>query len=261
MHVLITGGGCEEAIDGVRSVCNFSTGTTAALIANKLAESGHTVTALMSVRLAVSSLTTAVTPTAASANPVESASPITWLTFRSFDDLAHAIQNEVTRTDYDLVIHAAAVSDYGVSSVTVDGIQYPGGTLPKINSKESITVTLTPHPKIIDHIKSWSRNPECTVVAFKLTNGANKSERLNAVRELFARTAQSFCNSFNGNVESEATAASDIRHPVDYVIHNDLTEISESTHSFAVYKTAQPTAIRAGTTKQELASFFKEILL
>ena len=36
MNILITGGGCEEPIDDVRSVCNFSTGKTSSLIADCL---------------------------------------------------------------------------------------------------------------------------------------------------------------------------------------------------------------------------------
>lgn len=50
MKILVTGGGTEEPIDSVRSVCNFSTGRTASFFAEFFFREGNDVTALMSVR-------------------------------------------------------------------------------------------------------------------------------------------------------------------------------------------------------------------
>ena len=47
MKILITGGGCREAIDGVRFVTNMSTGRTAAFLADALSAHGAEVTAIM----------------------------------------------------------------------------------------------------------------------------------------------------------------------------------------------------------------------
>ena len=74
MNILITGGGCEEAIDSVRSVCNFSTGKTACKIASTL------LSTKPSIKI-----------TAIMAEKAEKPEGCTVRTFRSFSDLEHIL--------------------------------------------------------------------------------------------------------------------------------------------------------------------------
>lgn len=236
MKALVTGGGCEEPIDGVRFVANFSTGKTSARIAQALREAGHDVTLLTGLRATVPEGDPEAPPTALGRLEI--------VRFRTFADLAVALQTAAESDSYDLIVHAAAVSDYSVESVDAEGARYAGGTVPKLESAETLTVRLVRNPKLADSLRDWTRHgaaPEkpCTIVAFKLTNGASEEERGTAAESLLERT------------------------DVDLVISNDLSEISGEKHPFRVYPNPRfrPDApggrlmpAAAGETLNELAS-------
>lgn len=236
MKALITGGGCEEPIDGVRFVANFSTGKTSARIAQALREAGHDVTLLTGLRAAVPEGDPAAPPTALGRLEI--------VRFRTFADLAVALQTAAESGSYDLIVHAAAVSDYSVGSVEAEGARYAGGTVPKLESAETLTVRLVRNPKLADSLRDWTRHgaaPDkpCTLVAFKLTNGASEEERERAAESLLERTG------------------------VDLVISNDLSEISGEKHPFRVYPNpvyrpaggdgARPASDAGGETLDDLA--------
>lgn len=250
MNVLITGGGCEEPIDGVRCIANFSTGATAARIARALAGAGHSVTALFSQRSlaaggAAANLGLAAEP-GSSSDQGPASGTIEARSFRSFADLRAALEKSLAERPYGLVVHAAAVSDYGVDSVAVDGDCRPGGASLKIDSDRSVSIRLRPHPKLVDSIKALALDEKCILAAFKLTNGAGEDAREEAARILLARSG------------------------ADYVISNDLSEISGSEHPFRAFAPAQkaeaanagsgravkPKIVTSGVTKEELALFF-----
>jgi len=217
MRVLITGGGCEEPIDGVRSLCNFSTGRTAAFLCDRMAESGHKVSAILAER--------AIKPTRA----------VALHTFRTFQDLSTMLAVLLAESDYGMIIHAAAVSDFGIGSVEIDGIPYPPASCGKIESGSEVVIRLKQNPKIIDHLRDWSRNPSCIIIGFKLTNGADIQEREAAVSELLHRAG------------------------VDLMVSNDLCEITTEQHPFRIYRqTKQDTLnlLSTGTRKEDLAAFF-----
>ena len=92
MKVLITGGGSEEPIDNVRSVCNFSTGRTASFLADFFADSGFEVTALMAEK--------AVKP---------SRSITRVLTYQTFAQLKSALEEECRFTNFHS-IHNVAIA-------------------------------------------------------------------------------------------------------------------------------------------------------
>ena len=50
MKILITGGGSEEKIDNVRSICNFSTGRTSSFLSTFFVEKGFSVSLITSHR-------------------------------------------------------------------------------------------------------------------------------------------------------------------------------------------------------------------
>lgn len=164
LKVLVTSGGTTESIDAVRVLTNISTGSTGAGIAQYFAERGHEVTLLR----------------ARSALRAERARD---LTFYSFSDLAKEMERLLRDEVFDLVIHAAAVSDFTVDSIEVDGwLVAPGGN--KLDSTEPPTLRLRPTPKLVDAIHTWSRNPDLLLVAFKLTAGRDPEEARQAARSL-----------------------------------------------------------------------------
>jgi phosphopantothenoylcysteine synthetase/decarboxylase len=218
MRVLISGGGCEEPLDGVRSLCNFSSGRTAAFLCDRMVEQGHEVTAVFAERA------------------IKPSQLVVLHTFRTFQDLFNTLKKLLVANDFGMIIHAAAVSDFGIGSVEVDGISYPPSSCGKIESGSEVVVRLKQNPKIIDHLRDWSRNPNCIMVGFKLTNGADMKERETAVSDLLRRAG------------------------VDLVVSNDLSEISTEQHPFRIYgqsKTKAPNLLSTGMSKVELAAYLR----
>lgn len=154
--VLVTAGGTREPIDDVRSISNKSSGTTGEKIASSLAELGYDVTLLL-----------------AKSATVKARDFYKTVTFDTFSDLSQLLQNELSEKSFDAVIHAAAVSDFTVEKA-------PG----KISSKNDLTLCLKKNPKLVNQIKSWSRNKVVKVVAFKLTSDSSDEQILSKVQSL-----------------------------------------------------------------------------
>ncbi len=167
LRVLITSGGTQEPIDGVRVLTNTSTGATGARLAEHFARSGHEVTLLRARG--------SVRPEAGCAEE----------TFVSFADLDGALSRLLVAGRFDAVIHAAAVSDFSVELVDErgDGRASAGG---KLETESPPLLRLRPLPKLLDTLRARSAAP-LRVVAFKLTHGATPGEAMGAVRALFAR--------------------------------------------------------------------------
>lgn len=172
MKVLITAGGTREAIDGVRFVTNASSGATGAFLADAFAGVGWQVV-LLRAEGAVSARHPAVETR----------------TFASVADLDRECATLLGACDFDRIVHAAAVSDFVVSGVTVDGIFHPAPLTGKLDSAKKLSVELTPGPKILPKLKGYSRNPRVKLVGFKLTDGASESEVEVAVRKVLASGA------------------------------------------------------------------------
>jgi len=217
VHILVTGGGCVEPIDGVRSITNFSTGTTATYICDALADRNHTVCAVMASH--------AVCPTKASR----------LLSFTDYASLAALLEQELSTNHYDLVIHLAAVSDYRISSIEIDGQLRNPAELQKISEPECFSIHVQKNPKILDHLKKWSCGGETKVIAFKLTN----KEGFEGVQKAISAIAEKKCT--------------------DFIVHNDLAHIDKNEHRFTVYQ--HTTAIYSGKRLEDLVFFLqKEVL-
>lgn len=214
MRVLVTGGGCEEPIDGVRSICNFSTGATASFLCDRFRAAGHDVLAVMAER---------------SVHPSCEAQ-----TFRSCSDLAALTERLLAAQSFDLVIHAAAVSDYRPVRVEINGDSFSCPSVPKIESGASVAVFLAENQKIIDRIAGWSRNPACEIVGFKLVNGASAPEGERAALDLLAQSG------------------------VGLVILNDKARIEGNSHPTRCYSRGPDGSIECvfrGKSKVDLADF------
>lgn len=181
LKVLITSGGTSEEIDDVRVLTNKSTGLTAAAIADSLIEAGMDVTYLHSVAAAI---------------PRGSCQKIS---FTDYESLKKALSQMLKTSDYNSVVHAAAVSDYSVA-------KQPG----KIDSQaEEVQLILKKNPKLINEIKKWS--PKSQLIGFKLTSGAAEAVIQSKVNSLFENAG------------------------CDYVIQNDWQQKESGQHSFRVY--------------------------
>jgi len=196
-RILITAGGTRERIDSVRYIGNMSSGRTAARLAEVLSRAGHTVTWL--------GARDAVQP--GSVNSLES--------YYSFADLEAQMRLLLGSGEYDVVIHAAAVSDFSVASIESaepGAVAANGG---KLSSKAGLVVHLKPNPKLLDSLKSWSGNPQLRVIGFKLTDTDDQHQRIKAIKKQFDQSG------------------------VDAVVHNDLSEISQTAHPFYLYAPAR----------------------
>jgi len=174
LRVLVTAGGTAEPVDGVRVLTNTSTGATGTAIANCFARAGHEVVLLRAQ------------------NAVRATGPCEEEIFVTFAELETALDRLLGSDRFDTVIHAAAVSDYGVDAVL--GV---AGKEAKIASGGTPLLRLRPNPKLVDGLRKRSGRP-LTLVAFKLTHGADPAQADTAVRRLFAHSG------------------------ADYVVHNDI---------------------------------------
>ena len=197
MKVLITGGGCREYIDSVRVVTNSSTGKTSAELAGFFAQNGNEVT-LITAENAI--------------KPADSA--VKCVFFTTGQELSQAIQSELCTRVYDVVIHAAAVSDYIPSEIITGGKTYKAGKgLSKLHSDEELTVIFRRAPKLADSLRYWAAkggNPNAKIVCFKLTSGAAPTERSRAAAKLFSHSN------------------------ADFIVANDLSEITGDLHPFKI---------------------------
>jgi len=191
--ILITAGGTREPIDSVRYIGNMSSGRTASSLADELTATGHNVTWL--------GARDAVRP--ASTSKLEF--------YNSFSDLASRLQTLLGSGEYDVVIHAAAVSDFSVADVETgngDAVSVAGG---KLSSGSDLVLRLKRNPKLLDRLKDWSANPALQVIGFKLTDTDDPRQRLVAVRKQLDNPV------------------------VDAVVHNDLADISATGHKFCLH--------------------------
>lgn len=183
--VLITGGGTIEPIDDVRVITNRSTGKTASQLADKLFELGFDVTYMHSSQ--------AVKPN----------NKTRLIQFESFQDLKSKLTEEMNNNSYQLIIHAAAVSDFSVE-------RHPG----KISSdQDEFFLKFKKNPKLINEFKK--RQPSAQLIGFKLTSGATDEFIQNKIRSLF----------------TEAQC--------DLVIHNDWNNLAKSHRDFTVYQSSE----------------------
>lgn len=219
LKFLITSGGTEEPIDGVRSISNFSSGRTGAEFANYLDLEGHDVTLLRAERAQ------------------QPQRELKQLIFKSFHDLDHQLKDQLSGRSFDCVLHLAAVSDYSVDHLVINGEKIKPGPATKFDSDQDITLSLARNYKIVDRIREYSLNPQIRLVAFKLTKNASEAERETAVINL-------------------------LKHSLaDWVVHNDLTEVDPDNgkHQASIYKSNR--LLKRVATQVELIEALEEEVL
>jgi phosphopantothenoylcysteine synthetase/decarboxylase len=137
--VLITYGPTWVAIDDVRVISNVSSGELGKNLALGFAKAGAKVTALEGpVREPLKTKTVRVHP------------------FRFYSELANLLKKELIK-QYDIVVHAAAVSDYQPQTVRPTKIS---------SHKKHLSLRLIPTAKLIEQIKTLA--PKSFLIGFKL---------------------------------------------------------------------------------------------
>ncbi|MEY4615696.1 MAG: hypothetical protein RJB66_656 [Pseudomonadota bacterium] len=192
--ILITSGGTQEPIDAMRVITNLSTGQTGAFLAEVFYDFGFEVFYL------------------GAANGARPQRPCHQLSFKTFNDLNDQVKSLLQSHSFFGVIHAAAVSDFHVSRLTIGDVtsEPVNGKLP---SNQKLVIELEPNFKILPRLKSYSMNPALTIVGFKYTATENSEAKTKAVHKLFQEGG------------------------VDWVVHNDQADIDKQRglHRFTLH--------------------------
>jgi phosphopantothenoylcysteine synthetase/decarboxylase len=165
---------------------NSSTGHTGAVLADAFVAAGADVTLIHAVQ--------AVRPK----HPA-----VACVSYVTSADLDAACAQLLGDQNFDLMIHAAAVSDFVVSAVVSNGRRFPAPIRHKLESTAPLSIEMVPGKKILPHLKDYSRNPNLMLVGFKLTDGASAEEAESAIQKVLNAGA-------------------------DVVIHNDTQQMSTS---------------------------------
>lgn len=191
MKILITSGGTKVKIDMVRHISNMSKGTFGSHIAESFAVSSRRNTDCKIKFLM------------AKGSKYPQLTDIPWITFaeyETFDDYSRELFAILNDFKPDIVVLAAAVSDYGVENY-VDG---------KIRSKDELVIRLKPLPKLISKVRDYV--PDAVICGFKLLVNSTDKEL------------------------SDACIDSLIKNRLDLVVGNDLRDIKNSNHKLMIYR-------------------------
>jgi len=214
-RALVSGGAMSLPVDAVRSIVNTSSGRTAAATAAALLDAGWSVTYL-----------------AHHSASVADCQGVQLERYNTYDDFETALQRLLELEDFDLVVHAAAVSDYYLAS---------GAMTTKQETRDGFSLSLHPTRKLLPLVKGMATSAgrkEPFVIGFKLTVHQSESEG--------CRRAASYFK--DGRV--------------DLVIWNDLDGVRGEQHAFTVLAMAKeasgdavtPNALTRGETLTELAA-------
>lgn len=140
MKILITAGPTWVRIDEVRILTNIFSGRTGLFLAQGFRRYKHDVTLL-------------INPHAVGRLPAN----LRVLTFRYFDELERALRRLLKSEQFDMIIHAAAVSDYQLKR-PLKG-KTPSG-------KRELVLRFRPTKKLISLIRRYA--PNAILVQFKL---------------------------------------------------------------------------------------------
>jgi len=182
MKILVTSGGTKIPIDKVRDITNMSKGTFGAKIATELLQLGHDVYFFKAEGSRSPSSITIDIKDGYSLGTFQ-----TWynrtnklmehykeMSYKTFQDYLERLERLIKIERPDVVMLAAAVSDYGVKD------PFKG----KIRSNDALKIELEQLPKIIYFIKEW--HPTCKLVGFKLLVDSRDYQLIDAAKKSIA---------------------------------------------------------------------------
>jgi phosphopantothenate--cysteine ligase len=241
MRILITSGGTKVPIDRVRHIANMSSGTFGSKIALEALKENHSVLFFKAERSkSPFFLQTDVSREDSKARFEEMSSNYekykgcySEVEFSDFESYLRLLQQLTRSYVPDIIILAAAVSDYGVSNY-VDG---------KIRTKGNQEIKLKPLPKVISMVNKWM--PNACLVGFKLLVDSTDEE-------LIANAKKSL-----------------VENHCDLVVANDLRDIKKNDHRLLIvksrdrvveYKTdvKQPNALALSVVKEAIAALIEK---
>lgn len=177
MKVLVTTGGTIVPIDPVRYIANWSRGNFGTKIVKEFLCNKHDVLQIRAkysahpFRMTVdenSSLDDVINLTRFIQQYSGQYSQIEYQTCFEY---AEILQNSIVQYQPDIILLAAAVSDYITTPATT-----------KIRSSEELTIQLSPFTKIISHVREWC-GPNTILVGFKLLVDVTDEELIAAARK------------------------------------------------------------------------------
>ncbi|MCH7762435.1 MAG: bifunctional phosphopantothenoylcysteine decarboxylase/phosphopantothenate--cysteine ligase CoaBC [Candidatus Marinimicrobia bacterium] len=219
-QILITAGGTQENIDSVRFLSNISTGHTGASLADSFIRRGVHVTYLHGMM--------ALKPTL----------PCYFQSFESSSDLEAKLKQLLSKKRFDAVIHLAAVSDYIPGTLLVEKQTMPLPMNEKLTSNpKRISITLKRNPKIIKKIKSFSKNKQIKLIAFKMTAQSSADQQRQAALNLLEETHS------------------------DMVVGNDIADRKENCqYIFQIYKRSSKSHHQSALTVDNLGEILNKEL-
>lgn len=175
MKILVTAGATQVPIDQVRAITNIFTGKTGTWIATYFAANKNNDVVLVTSN-----------PDFMNPRVLAPRTSMELIKYRTFQELAQIMEEQLRTGNFDVVIHSAAVSDYQVSRVCVldeTGQLVPVDSSTKLSSKhEKMYLELVPTFKIIDQIRTpWGFRGK--LVKFKLQVGISDEELVEIARK------------------------------------------------------------------------------
>ena len=153
-RILVTAGATSEEIDPVRVITNRSSGKMGIAIAEEAAKRGAEVTLIRGLTI------------------IEPAAKLKDIQIQSADEMAEAIKKHIKQ---DIVIHAAAVSDFSADKKDK-----------KIDSGKSLHLELTPAAKILENVRKW--NKKALLVGFKAEYRLSEKELMKKAYETLKKS-------------------------------------------------------------------------
>ena len=155
--ILITSGGCLEKWDEVRGHTNLSTGRMGKLLAEEALKTGASVIYLHGYF----------------AKKPEETHNLSFHSFEGIIDLQEKMKQIITSENVDIVIMAAAGSDWIVDKI----VDQEGNIMDqsgKLSSDMPPVIHFKKAPKVLSQIKQW--DPDVVLVGFKLESGISQQE-------------------------------------------------------------------------------------
>ncbi|USS40711.1 bifunctional phosphopantothenoylcysteine decarboxylase/phosphopantothenate--cysteine ligase CoaBC [Thermococcus aggregans] len=172
-RVLVTAGATREYIDPIRFITNRSSGKMGVALAEEADFRGAEVT-LIRTKGSVPSFVE---------NQIE---------VETVEEMLQAIENELKSKKYDIVVLAAAVSDFTPKEKAEK----------KIKSGQTLILELVPTPKIIQRVKEIQ--PDVFLVGFKAEYGVSEEELIEQARKQIEKAKSDVVIANRGEVAFES---------------------------------------------------------
>ena len=228
MKILITSGGTKVPIDRVRSITNMSKGTFGSKIADEFWDvglsrkldncDGEDVEQIEKITffMAKGSKQPQCQRNDLEAYGSGAYTPIEYVEYSTFDEYNEGIEKLLSEEKYDIIVVAAAVSDYGVAN-------YYNG---KYRSREDdMCIKLVKLPKILPIMRELA--PDAVICGFKLLVDSTYEELIKAMEKQIDETN------------------------VDLVVGNDLRDIKADDHQLFIMRNDRPEPAELGYVYHE----------